>query len=69
MSVLRGLAWPSAFAYNFSYDSLAIHCYYRDFYNDTDWMNTIYSELSAGRTEPSWYLYPKREEIRKITIR
>ena len=37
------------FAYNFSYDSLAIHCYYRDFFNDTDWMNTIYSELSAGR--------------------
>lgn len=37
------------FAYNFSYDSLAIHCYYRDYFNETDWMNTIYSELSAGR--------------------
>ena len=37
------------FAYNFSYDSLAIHAFYRDYFDQTEWMNTIYSELAAGR--------------------
>jgi hypothetical protein len=37
------------FAYNFAYDSLALHCYYRDFFSNEMWMNTIYSELSSGR--------------------
>ncbi len=37
------------FAYNFGYDSLALHCYYRQFFNDEMWMKTIYSELDAGR--------------------
>ena len=37
------------FAYNFSYDSLALHCYYREYFSNEMWMNTIYSELSSGR--------------------
>ncbi len=37
------------YAYNFSYDSLAMHCYYRDFFSNEMWMKTIYSELAAGR--------------------
>lgn len=37
------------FSYNFSYDSLAIHCYYREYFNQEMWMNTIYSELASER--------------------
>lgn len=37
------------FCYNFAYDSLALHCYYRDFFNDEMWMSTIYKELAEGR--------------------
>lgn len=37
------------FCYNFGYDSLALHCYYRDFFNDEMWMSAIYKELADGR--------------------
>ena len=37
------------FAYNFGYDSLAIHCYYRDFFDRDWWMSTINQELVNGR--------------------
>ena len=37
------------FSYNFSYDSLAIHSLYRNYFDQTEWMNTIYGELAAGR--------------------
>lgn len=35
-------------AYNFSYDSLAIHYCDRSFYNDSEWMDMVYNELSNG---------------------
>lgn len=35
------------FAYNFSYDSLAIHAYTREFYDQDEWMNMVYGELAA----------------------
>ena len=37
------------FCYNFSYDSLALHCYYREYFDNEMWMNTIYRELADGR--------------------
>ena len=37
------------FAINFSYDSLALQCYPRDFFEDSEWMGMIYNELSNGR--------------------
>lgn len=37
------------FAYNFSYDSLAIHAYTRDFFDQEEWMSTVYGELAAKR--------------------
>lgn len=36
-------------AYNFSYDSLAIRYCVRSYYNDSEWMEMIYNELSNGR--------------------
>ena len=41
--VARGLS------YNFGYDSLALRSYYREFFNQEMWMNTIYNELVNGR--------------------
>lgn len=37
------------FAHNFSYDSLALHCFYRDYFDNEFWMYHIYNELGAGR--------------------
>lgn len=37
------------FAYNFEYDSLAIHCYTRDFFDDDAWMQMIYNELAQHK--------------------
>ena len=36
-------------AYNFSYDSLAIRCFSRNFFDDAEWMSIIYDELAHGR--------------------
>ena len=37
------------FCYNFSFDSLALRCFYREYFNQEMWMNTIYKELAEGR--------------------
>lgn len=37
------------FAYNFGYDSLALHCFYRQFFDEEAWMQCIYDELGKGR--------------------
>ncbi len=37
------------FCNNFSYDSLAMRCYQRQFFEDKEWMEMIYSELSNKR--------------------
>ena len=36
-------------ARNFSYDSLAMHCYYRRYFDNEQWMRTIRQELAEGR--------------------
>ena len=36
---------PHALAYNFSYDSLSVNYYMRDFYTDKDWFTLIRNEL------------------------
>ena len=43
MNATRGLT------YNMQYDSLALRCYFRAFFNDDRWMSTIYQEIEAGR--------------------
>ena len=35
------------FAYNFSYDSLALKAYERDFFDQTEWLEMVYSRLEA----------------------
>jgi len=35
------------FAYNFSYDSLALKAYERDFFDQTEWLESVYSRLEA----------------------
>ena len=37
------------FAYNFGYDSLAMHCFYRQYFDEEAWMQCIYDELGSGR--------------------
>lgn len=37
------------FAYNFGYDSLAMHCYYRQYFDEEVWMQCIYDELGNDR--------------------
>lgn len=40
---------PHALAYNFSYDSLSVNYYIRDFYTDKDWFTLIRNELEIRR--------------------
>lgn len=37
------------FAYNFGYDSLAMHCFYRQYFDEEAWMQCVYDELGSGR--------------------
>ena len=37
------------FSVNFAYDSLALRCYSREYYEETEWMDMLYSELANGR--------------------
>lgn len=37
------------FCNNFSYDSLAMHCYDREYFDNEKWMDIIYDELAAKR--------------------
>ena len=36
-------------AYNFRYDSLALKAYERDFFDRTEWLETVYSQLEAKK--------------------
>ncbi|MBQ3630049.1 MAG: C10 family peptidase [Prevotella sp.] len=39
----------SGLVYNMQYDSLAMHCHFRFFHNDEQWLQTIYDELYHKR--------------------